>query len=36
MIEWNSFICGDCMDYLPEFPDKYFKLSVRDAKEVLV
>ena len=30
MIEWNSFICGDCMDYLPEFPDKYFDLAIVD------
>lgn len=30
MIELNSFICGDCMDYLPQFPDKYFDLAVVD------
>lgn len=30
MIELNSFICGDCMDYLQEFPDKYFELAIVD------
>lgn len=30
MIELNSFICGDCMDYLPQFPDKYFELAIAD------
>ena len=30
MIEMNSFICGDCMDYLPQFPDKYFDLAIVD------
>lgn len=30
MIELNSFICGDCMDYLPQFPDKYFDIAVVD------
>ena len=30
MIELNSFICGDCMDYLPQIPDKYFDLAVVD------
>ncbi len=30
MIEMNSFICGDCMDYLPQFPDKYFDIAVVD------
>ncbi len=30
MIELNSFICGDCMDYLPLFPDKYFDLALVD------
>lgn len=30
MIELNSFICGDCMDYLPQFPDKYFDIAVTD------
>lgn len=30
MIEWNSFVLGDCMDYLPEFPDKYFDLAIVD------
>ena len=30
MIELNSFICGDCMDYLPHFPDNYFELAVVD------
>jgi len=28
--EWNSFVCGDCMDYLKEFPDNYFDLSIVD------
>lgn len=30
MIELNSFICADCMDYLPQFPDKYFELAIVD------
>lgn len=30
MIELNSFICGDCMDYLPQFSDKYFELAIVD------
>lgn len=30
MIELNSFICGDCMDYLLEFPDRYFELAIID------
>ena len=30
MIELNSFIWGDCMDYLPQFPDKYFELAIVD------
>ncbi len=30
MIEMNSFICGDCMEYLPQFPDKYFDIAVVD------
>lgn len=30
MIELNSFICGDCMDYMPKFPDKYFEIAVTD------
>ena len=30
MIELNSFICADCMDYLPQFPDKYFELAIID------
>lgn len=30
MIELNSFICGDCMEYLPQFPDKYFDLAITD------
>lgn len=30
LVDLNSFICGDCMDYLPEFPDKYFDLSICD------
>lgn len=30
MVEMNSFICGDCMDYLPQFPDKYFDIAVVD------
>ena len=29
-MKMNSFICGDCMDYLPQFPDKYFDLAVVD------
>ena len=28
--EVNSFICGDCMDYLSKFPDKYFELAIID------
>ncbi len=30
MVELNSFVCGDCMDYLPDFPDKYFDLAIVD------
>lgn len=30
MIEMNSFIHGDCMEYLPQFPDKYFDLAIVD------
>ena len=30
MIKLNSFICGDCMDYLPQFPDDYFDLAIVD------
>lgn len=30
MIELNNFVCGDCMDYLPQFPDKYFELAIVD------
>ena len=28
--KWNSFINGDCMDYLKEFPDNYFSLALVD------
>lgn len=28
--EWNSFINADCMEYLKEFPDNYFDLSIVD------
>lgn len=28
MLEMNSFVCGDCMDYLPHFPDNYFDIAV--------
>lgn len=30
MTELNWFICGDCMDYLPLFPDSYFDLAIVD------
>lgn len=30
MLEMNSFINGDCMEYLPQFPDKYFDLAIVD------
>lgn len=30
MTELNRFICGDCMDYLPLFPDNYFDLAIVD------
>lgn len=30
VIELNSFICGDCMEYLPQLPDKYFDIAVVD------
>lgn len=30
MIEMNSFACGDCIEYLPQFPDKYFDIAVVD------
>ncbi len=26
----NSFICADCMEYLPGFPDNYFDLAIVD------
>lgn len=29
-MQMNSFICGDCMEYLPEFPDKYFEPAIVD------
>ena len=28
--EINTFICGDCMEYLPQFPDKYFEIAIVD------
>lgn len=28
--EWNSFINADCMEYLKEFPDNYFDLTLTD------
>lgn len=28
--EWNSFINGDCMEYMKEFPDDYFDLAIVD------
>ena len=28
--EWNSFINGDCMEYLKEFPNDYFDLAIVD------
>lgn len=30
MIALNSYICGDCMEYLPDFPDGYFDIAVVD------
>ena len=30
MIELNSFINGDCMDGMAQFPDKYFELAIVD------
>ena len=30
ILEMNSFICGDCMEYMPQFPDNYFDLAVVD------
>lgn len=30
MLEMNSFICVDCMDYLPQFPDNFFDLAIVD------
>lgn len=30
MVKMSSFICGDCMEYLPQFPDKYFDIAVVD------
>lgn len=30
MIEHGAYIQGDCMDYLPEFPDGYFDLAIVD------
>lgn len=29
-MEMNSFICGDCMDYMLQFPDNYFDIAVVD------
>ena len=29
-VDLNSFICGDCMDYLPQFPDNFFDLAIVD------
>lgn len=26
----SEFICGDCMEYLPRFPDRYFDIAVVD------
>ena len=25
-----GYYCGDCMDYLPQYPDEYFDLAVVD------
>lgn len=30
MLELNKLYLGDCMDYLPQFPDKYFELAIVD------
>lgn len=30
MVGWNCFVNGDCMDYLPDFPDDYFDLAIVD------
>jgi len=30
MIEPNSFVHGDCMNYLTEYPDNYFDLAIVD------
>lgn len=30
MIEPNAFINGDCMEYLPQYPDNYFDLAIVD------
>lgn len=30
MMGMNRFICGDCMEYLTQFPDKYFDIAVVD------
>lgn len=30
MLELNKLYLGDCMDYLKEFPDKYFELAIVD------
>ena len=26
----KDFICGDCMKFLPDFPDKYFDVAIVD------
>ena len=26
----REFICGDCMNFLPDFPDNYFDVAVVD------
>ena len=28
--EWDSFINGDCMEYMKDFPDDYFDLAIVD------
>ena len=33
MIELNNFVCGDCMEYSHQFPDKYFELANKRLEE---
>ena len=32
----REFICGDCMNFLPDFPDNYFDVAVQDGMVLTV